>query len=92
MSRRTADPDTWIAALEDEGIGQFGRIVWSVAAGGGCRCPWPINSWVYWWQNGTLDLAAITRSSEDGVTIRPTPRFIDYLDVLARTDPSTGNS
>ncbi|WP_280334700.1 hypothetical protein [Nocardia wallacei] len=54
--------------------------------------PWPINSWVYWWHNGTLDLAAITRPGDDGVTIRPTPRFIDYLDVLARTDPSTGNS
>ncbi len=49
--------------------------------------PWPINSWVYLWHNGSLDLAATVRPSDDGVEIRPTPRFGDYINTLGDTEP-----
>ncbi len=59
-----------------------------LAASHAAQDPWPINPWVYWWHNGTLDLAAIIRPSDEGIAIRPTSRFTDYLGVLARRDPS----
>ncbi|WP_227980367.1 hypothetical protein [Nocardia spumae] len=34
--------------------------------------PWPINSHVYWWRPGSLELAATTRQREDTIVISPT--------------------
>lgn len=44
--------------------------------------PWPINSSVYWWRDGHLDLAATTHREDTTVVIRPTSAFHHHTNRL----------
>ncbi|MFE9328168.1 hypothetical protein ACIHDR_43190 [Nocardia sp. NPDC052278] len=50
--------------------------------------PWPINSWVYWWRDGTLDLAATTGRDGNTVVLRPTEAFHRNTATLDNTESS----
>lgn len=47
--------------------------------------PWPINSCVYWWRDGALDLAATTHREGNSVVICPTDAFHRHTATLGDT-------
>ncbi|MGO4612986.1 hypothetical protein AB4305_03410 [Nocardia sp. 2YAB30] len=51
--------------------------------------PWPVSPWLYRWHNGSLDLAARTISTDDGVGIFPSEAFEDLINTLG-TPPGPG--
>lgn len=43
----------------------------------------PLNPWVYWWHNGTLDLAATTTHRNGETDLEPTDRFRHFATLLS---------